>query len=383
MKRFALLPLAAALALLLGGCGATKGIYANYRAIEELQTVQTLGLDRDEAGKTVAMAGINKSGEEPSPILRRDGDSILLAMRALEDYTDRGQLFFAHTRFVLLGRAQAEAGFGPLLDYTERDPLTRMGASVFVLKNGTVEELLSEISDGNQISSMLESIRRNTEIFGSSRVTDLRSTAVSLSEYGAALVCALSARPTEDSVLFEDSPAYAPVPDGLAILKDGALVDFLLPKQAEAVGFLLGHPGVVSRSFPVEGGGSVTVELRSAGTDFRPGWEAGTPVLEIKLSLAAVIAEADQVSVPITQGAAPQKLEADISAQVTETLQQILELSKSLDADFLALARQLRLKGQVPAADWLQNVDFRVQVDTVIDNSNDLREPLGTGGQDS
>lgn len=383
MKRIMLLPLAAALALLLGGCGATKGIYANYRAIEELQTVQTLGLDRDEAGKTVALAGINKSGEEPSPILRRSGDSILLAMRALEDYTDRGQLFFAHTRFVLLGRAQAEAGFGPLLDYTERDPLTRMGASVFVLKNGTVEELLSEISDGNQISTMLESIRRNTEIFGSSQVTDLRSTAVSLNEYGAALVCALAMRPTEDSVLSEDAPAYAPVPDGFGILKDGALVDFLQADQAEVVGFLLGHPGVVSRSFPVEGGGSVTVELRSAGTEFRPAGADDAPVLEISLSLAAVIAEADEVTVPITQGAAPQKLEADISAQVTETLQQVLALSKSLDADFLALERQLRLKGAVPGPDWLQNVDFRIRVDAVIDNSNDLREPLGTGGQDS
>lgn len=368
-----------ALALLLSGCGASKGIYANYRAIEELQAVQTLGLDRDDKGKTVALAGISTSGEEASAILRRSGDSILLAIRSLEDYVDRGQLFFAHTRYVLLGRAQAEAGFGPLLDYTEREPLTRMGASVFVLKNGTVEELLAEIGDGNQVSTMLESIRRNTEIWGGSHVTDLRSTAVSLSEYGAALVCALGARPTEESVLSE-GPANIPVPDGFGILKDGALVGFLQGGQAETVGFLQGHPGVVSRKYPVEDGGSVTMSLRSAGTDFRPGWENGAPVMEIHLSLAAVIAEADQVSAPITQGSAPQMLAAEISTQVEAELRQVLERAKTLDADFLALARQLRLKGISPTADWLQTVDFRIRVDAVIDNSNDLREPLRTGG---
>ena len=379
MKRIALLPLGLSLALLLSGCGGGKGIYANYRAIEQLQTVQTVGLDQDEQGKTVALAGMSTSGEEASAILRRSGDSLLLAIRSLEDYTDRGQLFFAHVRYVLLGQAQAEAGFGPLLDYTEREPLTRMGAWVFVLKNGTVESLLAEIGDGNQISSMLDSIQRNTELGGGSHVTDLRTTAVALSEYGAALVCALSAQSTEDSVLSE-GPAKIPVPEGYGILKDGALVDFLPADQGESVGFLLGRPAVVNRSLPVEGGGSVTLALRSAGTDYRPGWEGGKPVLEISLSLLAVIAEADRVRVPITRGPVPETLAAEVSRQVTEELEQVLERAKNLDADFLALARQLRLKGISPTTDWLQNVEFSVSVETVIDNSNDLLEPLRTEG---
>ena len=33
------------LASLLSGCGGSRSIYTNYRAIEELQTVQTLGID--------------------------------------------------------------------------------------------------------------------------------------------------------------------------------------------------------------------------------------------------------------------------------------------------------------------------------------------------
>ena len=381
MKRIAFLPLTLALALVLSGCGAGKGIYANYRAIEELQTVQTLGLDQDDRGRTVALAGMRTSGEEASAILRRSGDSILLAIRALEDYTDRGQLFFAHARYVLLGRAQAEAGFGPLLDYTERDPLTRMGASVFVLKNSSVETLLAEIGDGNKLASTLESIRRNTELWGGSQVTDLRSTAVALSEYGAALVCALSVEPTEGSVL-SDGPATIPVPDGYAILKGGALVDFLQGGQAETVGLLQGRPAVVTRRLPVDGGGSVTVSLRSGGADIQPVWETGKLVLEIRLPLLAVIAEADDVRVPITQGPVPEDLAAEISDQVTEELEQVLALSKTLDADFLALARQLRLKGVSPTTDWLQNVEFRVSVETVIDNSNDLHESLSTGGSE-
>ena len=375
MKRIVILPPVLALALLLSGCGGGRGIYANYRAIEELQTVQTLGLDQDEQGRTVALAGMSTSGEEPSAILRRSGDSLLLAIRSLEDYTDRGQLFFAHTRYVLLGRARAEAGLGPLLDYTEREPLTRMGASLFVLKNGTVEDLLAEVGDGNKISDMLESVRRNTELWAGSHVTDLRGTAVALSEYGAALVCALTVSPTEDSVLSE-GPAKIPVPDGYGIIKGDTLVGFLPAEQGESLGFLLGYPGVVNRRVPVEGGGSVTLALHGAGVEFHPHWGAATPVLEIRLSLLAVIAEADDVDVPITQGPVPEVLAAAVSAQVTEELEQVLERTKALDADFLALARQLRLRGIDPGENWLQNVTLRVSVETVIDNSNDLREPV-------
>ena len=46
-----LAPCAAALALsLLSGCGLSRGIYSNYRPLEELQLVETLGADADEGG---------------------------------------------------------------------------------------------------------------------------------------------------------------------------------------------------------------------------------------------------------------------------------------------------------------------------------------------
>lgn len=376
-RRFSAAGAAVLLSLLLSGCGG-KGIPANYRAIEDLQTVQTLGIDLDADGSVTLTAAVGKAGDSGSPaVLRRSGRSIPEAINSLQDYTERGQLFFAHVRYLVLGQDMAAFGLDAVFDYVERDVHTRMGTELFVLRDGRAEDFMQAVADGEAITNLLDAVKRDTALRGSSHVGSIRNAAVALSEYGAVPVCALRAVPTDGSI-FSDAPALTVVPDGYAILKNGALVSFVSGGDAEALSLLTGNLGTVSRSIPDGAGGTVTLELSGSASI-----SASEPTLtEITLSLDAVIAAVDAPDAPVTDAAYLEKLSAAVSAEAEEQVLRVLGLSKSLDADFLPLAPALQRKtGRTTLrSDWLQEMEFRLHTETVMAHSYDMREPLEMEG---
>ena len=365
------------LASLLSGCGGGRGIYANYRAIEELQTVQTLGIDLSADGGVTVTAAVGKAGDSGSPaVLRRTGRSIPEAIAALQDYTERGQLFFAHVQYLLLGEDMAALGLDAVFDYVERDVHTRMGTELFVLRDGQAGDLMGAMADGEKITDLLASVKRDTALRGDSHVDSLRTAAVALSEYGAAAVAALRPVPTEGSVL-SDGAAFTAVPDGYAILKDGVLVSFVSGEDAEALSLLTGNLGTVSRSIP-DGGGTVTLELSGSAA-----FSAAEPTLtEIDVHVDAVIAAVDAPEAPVTDAAYLDRLSAAVSSELEESVLRVLELSKSLDADFLPLAPVMKRKTgrTILPEDWLQGMEFRLHTETVMAHSYDLGKPLRMEG---
>ena len=369
---------AALLSLLLCGCSSGKGIPANYRAIEDLQTVQTLGIDRDADGGVTLTAAVGKAGDSGSPaVLRRSGRSIPEAIDSLQDYTERGQLFFAHVRYLVLGQDMAVSGMNEVFDYVERDVHTRMGTELFVLRDGRAEDFMRAVADGDAITNLLDAVKRDTTLRGSSHVGSIRNAAVALSEYGAVPVCALRAVSTEDSI-FSDAPEQTVVPDGYAILRNGALVSFIGGGDAEALSLLTGNLGTVSRSIPDGAGGTVTLELSGSAAI-----SVSEPTLtEITLALDAVIAAVDAPDAPVTDAAYLETLSAAVSAETEEQVLRVLGLSKSLDADFLPLAPALRRRtGRTTLrSDWLQEMEFRLHTETVMAHSYDMREPLEMEG---
>ena len=126
-----LAPCAAALALsLLSGCGLSRGIYSNYRPLEELQLVETLGADADEGGVLLsASAGTDAAGG--GAVRSARADALVPGLEALQDRAVRGQVFFAHTQYLVLGQGFAEAGVGgPVLVYAEHVEVKRRGRTV-------------------------------------------------------------------------------------------------------------------------------------------------------------------------------------------------------------------------------------------------------------
>ncbi len=379
MKRIAFL---LAALLLLCGCGRDRGIYSNYRAIEDLQPVQTLGIDANGTGLVLsAAAGRPQSGGSPT-LLRRGAVSIPEGMAALQLHTPKGQLYFAHTQFLVLGQAYAAGGVDALLDFVERDVHTRMGTALFVVRGGTAETLITGAGEDWDVSDSLSTVSVETAQRGDSHVFNVRETAVALSEYGAALICTLRTVDTGDSV-FSLPTGLAAVPDGYGILKHGALIGFLDGDSARAASLLLGVLGTVTREFSDGCGGTVTAELSCGRPDIRLVRGPDSAYLEIRAAPTAVIAALDPSQETAADTAAPDALAAAVNAALVSEIVQVLDWSRAEQADFLALGRALRLQGVDPArlpADWLETLDVRVTVETTVRHSYDMGAPAGTDG---
>lgn len=377
------LPIIIIVCITLSGCGLRGGIYANYRAVEDLLPVQTLGVDGGDGCVTLTVsAGQQESGGSPL-VLSRSADGLLAAMDAAQDHAMRGELFFAHTQQIVLGRPYAEAGVGALLDFVERDVHMRLGTELFVLRSGDAEALFAGAAEaGLDLTQELAALREETEKRGGSHIGTFRETAAALSEYGAAAVCALRSAPLEGAVL-PAQPGRIAVADGYGILRGDRLAGFLDGHEAEALSLLTGHLGTVTRSVPDGSGGEVTLEY-GGSADVVPAWNAdGSPApLKINAELSAVIAEPDaaKVSDPETLAALSDALGAAVAAD----LRAVLETAQALDADFPALGGALRRSDAECFAalpgDWLQNLEFDVSVEAKIVHSYDLGDPVSTEG---
>ena len=374
MRRY--LALLTALSLLpLGGCSLSRGIYSNYRAVEELQVVRTLGVDADDSGLILSAAAARPASGTPV-ILRRPAASVPQGMDALRQRTPKGQLYFAHTEYVVLGRRFAAGGVEEVLDFLERDVHTRMGAGLFVMRTGTAEALITGPGEDWDVSDVLATAAAGTDARGDSHVFDVRETAVALSEYGAALVCALNAADTQDSV-FGLSPGQAAVPAGYGILKDGALIGFLDEREARAASLMLGKLGTVTQEIPF-GGGTVTLEL-SCGAPEIVRADGG---LLVHAAPSAVIVGVNTPR-PVTDAGGLAALTAAVNAAVKEDLTRVLARSRADRCDFLALRRALRRQGVDPAslpADFPAGLVVRVEVDSAVRHGYDLHERSGTDG---
>lgn len=372
--RAAALALAAFTLITQTGCSLSTGIYSNFRAIEHLQIVGTLGLDAAAAGvRLSASGGAPSDGEQPA-VFENSARDLISAMDALQDLSDNAQLFFAHTQHIVLGRDAAQQGIGTLLDFVERDVNLRMGTELFVLRSGEAGALLRDAAQQGGISETLDTIRRETSVSGASHVYNFRSTAVALEEYGAALVCALRTQDAQDKRQPE-SEAPAVSADGYGILKGTKLVGFIDGGEAEAVSLVHGNLGNVSRMVSDGAGGTVSLEISraDAGVSVVSG-SGGTPALEIRARLGAVVTEKSSDRTELLDAEMLALFSSQLAAQFQQDIASAVALSQKLDADFLALGKPLRLAGETVA---LPDAEIRVCVEAVIDHSYEMEHPVG------
>ena len=106
MKKLLALLLCTAELLLFAG---RDGLRGNYREVEELLVIQTMGLDRTDSGVTLTLAAAGDSKGEVAR-MKADGVSVSAAMERIRDYSYEEELFCTHIGRLLLGEKLCEAG---------------------------------------------------------------------------------------------------------------------------------------------------------------------------------------------------------------------------------------------------------------------------------
>lgn len=332
---FALLPVFA----LLCGC---SSLYTNYKDIEMLQVIQTLGIDRGENGGVVlsVASGANVNGGEPT-VMSITAPSIETAMEKLQENSARTPFFFAHTQFLVIGEDAARSGISAYLDYIRHMPLLRTDVRLFLVRGCDAKTLVTGAADGKyDISDELSSLLLDLEHQNGMQVFTCAEVSRYLMENGASLACAIDAVDTE-GIVFSGSRGLSAVSAGYGVLADGALLGYILGDAARGIDLLSGSLSGGPIALESESG-IVTVQLHDGKTTLSPVWDAAGNMTGLRAE-ATVSAEIAEVSDPeaAEQPGFSDSI-ADLLARRAENwLRETLDFSSTLGADFLSLGERL------------------------------------------
>lgn len=385
MRRRRALALLLAAGMLCSGCS-TGAISSNYRPVEDLELIQTIGVDLAPEGVCLS-AATGKAGESEAPQrMTQTGASMLSALDQLQDRTPSAELFYAQTSYLLLGEeAAAAGGLTPLLDFIARDPDMRLSAPLFIVRGGTAQQAVMETGDDKtDVTEALAALEKDIALGGTSHAFSCTDIARTLAGSGCAVVGAVECVRTPE----EEGGKPALAPAGYAIFRNGNYAGSIEPETARGASMLLGTAGHGNLAVTDGDGGTVMLKLDKCKTGFHPVWsDDGTLArVDVTLKLRASIAEL-RVPRRITARAYQEELNAALATLVAGWAEDVIAVSQTLGADFLGVGQALAIGGGRKWAairdDWpavWQTVPVRVTVTADVGRTFDLRDGIDTSG---
>ena len=333
MRRISAVLLVLSLFPPLSGC--TLSVYNNYRELERLQVIETVGFDAAEDGGVALSisAGRNASGREPVRA-SATARSVTEAMQELQDLSRSDELFFYGTGCILIGEAAASET-ARWLELVARSDSLRLDTPIFAVRSGEAAKLVTEAGgEEGDITQIMQALISFAEKNGPARIYTCAEAARSLVENGAALIG--SVREAED--VSKEGGLTAEL-DGYAILGSGGrLMGCIEGEDALGVGLFYGEPG--RAALTLESG--VTAELAGGSVGLAPVWdEAGNITgLSVEVSVDAIVMEVAP-SLDLSAEAARAQVEDELAEHCGAWIYNILDKSISLGLDFLGLGQRL------------------------------------------
>lgn len=429
MKRYISILIIISSLLSLSGCG---GIHTNYREIQQLMVVQTMGLDREEGSVRVSMAAAAEASGNGPRRMSATGGTVSTAIRRAYELSYEEEIFFSHVNHILVGEAAAQEDMDSFLDYLCQSPELRIDIPLYIVREGTAEQAVMEVGDGSRgISEVMQAVREVFATASNSRVFTVADTISSLERYGSALVCAIRCEPgsestppqggssgeTEESAQGEEQgqsgenmqqgqseeearqaqetgeggsqqsqkEADTPLMAGMAgygVIRDGKLCKYLEPELSVAVGLMTG--GVPISFIAVEDmdGRPCSLEVYDGSAQLNPVWAGPGELkgLELQVEVTASVMESGSSRAEGTEEYI-NYLTGQLESAVSEQLSSLLQSSMQLKADFLGLAGRVersspenyRLMEQ-DFAQVLPSLELQISVSGRLSHTNDIKE---------
>ena len=331
----------------LGGCGS---LYSNYREVEQLRVMQTLGLDDAPGGVTVTLAAAADPAGGAPPCFSAAGASVSAAIEAARQRSVEEDLFTGHLRQVLVGEAAARRSLEPILTFICRSPDVRLDMPLFILRDCTAREVMTEAGSGERgISEILQAAHGRLDAQAGGHVFTAGELLRSVERRGSGLVCALRYGPASESGGAPDagegaaSGANAAEPPyttaafgGYAVIRGGALCEFLDPDAALGVDFLLNTVGIRELVVRDRFGAPVTLEIARGGTRLQPLWNEDGSLRGIEI-YASVTASLLETGGALSAVESADYLTGQLEAAVSDRIGAALWLARTLETDYLGL----------------------------------------------
>lgn len=370
----------------LSGCsGAT--IYSDYREVADLEIIRTIGIDKSESGVIIiASTGTELSSQSPK-MFRAEGASITDALRNIQT-TPMGQsLYFAHTEHLLIGEEAAKDGIASYLDFVERISEMRLDTNMFVVRNGTAEEMMTNCSGkGSSASDMLSFLETNIKNVGDGYVYTCEDIAAGLASKGTALIMAVKTADT--NVIGDESGEKIVLSSGFGVIKDGKLVDFLTNDETRGAALLMEKVSFDNAPIDMDGV-IVSLGLNGESVQIFPIFSGNKlDSVEIVIVVESNIEEVSgdiYVSDPAVRRTLSQKL-AELEVQRVASA---IEHAQNIDLDFLSLGSAVERKAaaqyrsMTPSwADVFSDITFNIKVKSIVRRSYDIENPFNVSGKE-
>ena len=333
MRRALAVLLLISLFLPLSGC--TLSVYNNYRELEQLQVIETVGFDAAEGGgvKLSISAGRDASGREPVRA-SATAQSVTEAMQELQDLSRSDELFFSGTGCILIGEAAASET-ARWLELVARSDSLRLDTPVFAVIGGEASELVTEAGgEDGDITQIMQALISFAEKSGPARIYTCAEAARSLVENGAALIG--SVRGTQDAS--KEGGLTAEL-DGYAVLGSmGRLMGCIEGEDALGVGLFYGEPGRAALTLDC----GATAELAGGKVGLRPVIDSSGAIcaLEVAVFVEAIVMET-LPSLDLGADQARAQVEDELAERCGSWVYNILDKSIALGLDFLGLGQRL------------------------------------------
>lgn len=372
-----------ALNLSLSLCACSGGsIYSNYREIEELMIVRTMGFDLSDEGIRLSVsagasgngADLGENGASGSSALHADAPGVSLAMGTIQDYSAREDLFFAHTSYLVVGESAARSGLDPIFSFIKRSAFMRLDVPVFVVLGGDASTLILGAENPQySATEVLRSIERNVKKRGDCIVSSAGELSAELAASGSALICAVKLVSADAAM--SDAQALTAIPAGYAVIKDGKMVGSIPMESARVVNLLMNETGPSEISVST-GGCTACVQFDKSSVEYSPRTENGVLCgIDVSLTLSAALIEFsgsyDEVS-----------LNAALEDTLYQWTSEVLDTAAQLGCDFLRLGNTLerqspeKLHGiSTELESLLPELQYNIYVDAQIERSFDLALP--------
>jgi spore germination protein KC len=366
---------------LLTGC-ASGSIYSNYRDIERLLVVQTIGLDLAADGRLLLSVSTGKFGSEPPFRLSAEADTISEAQELLQDYLPDKELFYPHVSYIVVGEAAARAGLGGLMDFIARSVETRIDTPVFIVKGGSAENLVLRAGgESHGVTEVLSSLEQSIRLRGNGELFSAVDMSRAQSDSGAALLCALECESAGDVSAAAADGELTAVPAGFAVFSGCELRGFVPDSAARGVSLLMGEAGGGSVEIPAEGG-DAAVAIDGGRAEITPVWDTSGRVREIRVHVTLTGGLAEMRAPEMLSKAYLDSLDNALSGEAKSWVTTVLKVSRSLGADFLGLGKKLEAASPKeyrampePFSEQLGEMVFTVDADARVERSYDLSDP--------
>ena len=398
MKKLLACMLCLCICLSTAGCGS---IYTNYKEIEQLQVIQTMGLDYKAGGVSLSLATAFDPKALNGPArLFSDAPGITTAFERVRKYSFEEELFFAHINSLLLGEEAAREGIDPYLMYICRSPDIRIDIPVFVIKGGSAREAVLNVGNSiNGVSEVMRSVKQTLEWRGDGGLTRTADVVDDLRRHGSTLICALeysaaseisgsvtegdgSVSPSdtdpEQSLASQDRTlAYV----GYAVIRDGRLCEYIDREQAIGVAFLKNQVRICDIMVRDRQGNAVTLEIDGGSTDIRPQWaeDGSLRGFEVDAKVEASIVELSSGN--LNGGESLEYVQSALEKTVSDYIAQVLMLSRRYRADFLGLGSRVELKDAEKYRalteefdQLLPELEIRINVSGRLRHTNDIKD---------